>query len=129
MSKEDENNPDVIINTYKRMSTDCQAISSKISELQNEKDEHKLVIDLLGKLEPERKAFRLIGGVLTERTVGEVSPVVADNFEGIKKLIESLQTTLNTKDADRLKYKQKHGIMTQQEREITMKNKQLANKE
>ena len=73
MSAED-NNPDVIINTYKRMSTDCQAIASKVSELQTEKDEHRLVIDLLNNLENDRKAYRLIGGILCERTVGYVIP-------------------------------------------------------
>ena len=48
-----------------------------------EKDEHRLVIDALGKLEPERKAFRLIGGVLVEKNVGEVLPIVSQNFDGV----------------------------------------------
>jgi len=78
-----DNDPELILANYKKMSTDCQAIASKISELKNEADEHRLVIDLLKDLEPERKAFRLIGGVLVERTVGEFSPVVAENYTGV----------------------------------------------
>jgi hypothetical protein len=78
-----DNDPEVILATYKKLSTDCQAIASKISELKTEADEHRLVIDLLKDLEPERKAFRLIGGVLVERTVGEFSPVVAENYAGV----------------------------------------------
>jgi prefoldin subunit 2 len=49
-----------IIDTYKRMSNECSMIATKISELSIERDEHKLVIDTLKKLEPDRKAFRLV---------------------------------------------------------------------
>lgn len=77
------NDPEVILSTYKRMSSDCQAMAAKISELSMERDEHKLVIDTLTSLEPERRAFRLIGGVLVELTVGEVMPRVTENFEGV----------------------------------------------
>jgi prefoldin subunit 2 len=48
-----------------------------------ERDEHKLVVETLSKLEDERKAFRLIGGILVERTVGEVLPAVTQNFDGV----------------------------------------------
>lgn len=82
-----DNDPEVILNTYKKMSTDCQAIANKVSELKSEADEHRLVIDLLKDLEPERKAFRLIGGVLVERTVGEVGPVVAENHSGVSGVV------------------------------------------
>ncbi len=79
-----EDNPEFILGNYKRMAAECTQIATKISELNGEKDEHRLVIDLLAKLEPERKAFRLIGGVLVERTVGELKPVVEENFEGVR---------------------------------------------
>lgn len=49
-----------------------------------ERDEHKLVVDTLSKLESERKAFRLVGGILVERTVGEVLPIVNQNYEGVR---------------------------------------------
>lgn len=49
-----------------------------------ERDEHKLVVDTLSKLESERKAFRLVGGVLVERTVGDVLPAVSQNYEGVR---------------------------------------------
>ncbi len=78
-----EDNPEAILSQYKRMSSECTAIHTKIEELKMERDEHKLVIDLLANLEPERKAMRLIGGILVERTVGEVKPIVNENFEGV----------------------------------------------
>jgi hypothetical protein len=42
-------------------------------------------------LEPARKCFRLVGGVLVERTVAEVHPAVTSNKEKIKSVIESLR--------------------------------------
>jgi prefoldin subunit 2 len=41
------------------------------------------VITAIEKLEPERKCFRLVGGVLVERTVGEVLPAVRKNRDGV----------------------------------------------
>lgn len=60
-------------------------------QLSLERDEHKLVIDQLSTLEGDRKAFRLIGGVLVERTVGEVLPQVKQNHQGVS----GVNVTLN----------------------------------
>ena len=118
--------PQVILANYKEMTSTCQNLASKISELNLERDEHKLVIDTLSKLEPERKAFRLVGGVLVERTVKEVLPAVTQNYDGIKKVLEELEMSLKSKDTERKAYKEKHGIMTQEERERMMKQQQVA---
>lgn len=44
---------------------------------------HSLVLSTIEKLEPERKCFRLVGGVLVERTVGEVAPAVQRNRDWV----------------------------------------------
>eukprot|EP01031_Cornospumella_fuschlensis_P038307 gene38307-46550_t len=149
MSESD--NPEEILGNYKRMMAECQQIAAKIQELTVDRDEHKLVVETMSKLEAERKAFRLVGGVLVERTVGEVLPAVSQNYEGadayhdilarcnliliqyswqIVELLKKLDESLKTKDAERRAYKEKHGIMTQEEREAMLKNqnKHLTNK-
>ena len=41
--------------------------------------------DELRGLEPARRAFRLVGGVLAERTVEQVLPEVAANYESVSR--------------------------------------------
>ena len=49
-----------ILDTYKRMSSECSAILNKTRELTVERDAHRLVVHTLQKLETSRKAFRLV---------------------------------------------------------------------
>lgn len=45
---------------------------------------HSLVIDTLKEVDPSRKCFRLVGGVLVERTVKEVLPALENNKEQVR---------------------------------------------
>ena len=45
-----------------------------------------LVIDTLKEVDPSRKCFRLVGGVLVERTVKEVLPALETNKEQVKQM-------------------------------------------
>jgi len=44
----------------------------------------RLVIDTLKPLDPQRKCFRLVGGILVERTVTEVLPTLEKNHESVR---------------------------------------------
>lgn len=44
---------------------------------------HRVVEEILQPLDPDRRAFRLVGGVLVERTVKEVLPTVSTNRENV----------------------------------------------
>lgn len=54
----EDNDPQLILSTYKKMTAECQQLAQKIQELTLERDEHKLVIEQLSKLNDDRKAFR-----------------------------------------------------------------------
>ena len=44
------------------------------------------MLETLTPLEGERRCFRLVGGVLVERTVGEVAPAVTRNREALEEV-------------------------------------------
>ncbi|KAL9608189.1 MAG: hypothetical protein Q9167_006967 [Letrouitia subvulpina] len=50
----------------------------------------RLVLDTLKPLPESRKCFRMINGVLVERTVKDVMPALTTNSEGLKKVLEEL---------------------------------------
>ena len=79
-----------VINTFQTLRQEADQLFRKINELENEKAEHTLVIDAIKDLDPKRKCFRLIGGVLVERTVEEVLPAVQKNREGLSAVVEKL---------------------------------------
>lgn len=51
---------------------------------------HRLVLETLQPLQAERKCFRMINGVLMERTVKDVVPALKTNAEGLKTVLDDL---------------------------------------
>jgi len=80
-----------IIQQYKRLRSEQQALGSKIGELEIEAHEHSLVIQAIEKLDGSRRCYRLVGGVLVERTVAEVLPAVQKNRDQIRDIIKQLR--------------------------------------
>lgn len=52
--------------------------------------QHRLVLETLKPFPQDRKCFRMINGVLVERTVKDVMPALATNSEGLKKVLDDL---------------------------------------
>ncbi len=50
----------------------------------------RLVLETLGPMPPDRKCFRMINGVLVERTVEDVRPALVTNSDGLKKVLDDL---------------------------------------
>jgi len=61
---------------------------------------HRLVLETLEPLPVERKCFRMINGVLVERTVKDVVPALKTNSEGLKKVLEELMKQYRTKQSE-----------------------------
>jgi len=95
------------------MQSDLQNLARKIGELEQEADEHELVLTTLEEAlagEPDRKCFRLVGGVLVERTVKDVVPALQTNRDGIRKVMSNLTEQYKSKEEDFDTFKRDYGI-------------------
>lgn len=92
------------------MRSELNQLYSKINELEQELNEHQLVINAIQPLDPGRKCFRMIGGVLVERTVGEVLPAVNRNKEGLQEVITRLMEALDKKTKEFAAFEAKYKI-------------------
>lgn len=101
-------------NQYNNYKNSLQQIAQKIGEIEQESEEHKLVLETLTPLDGERKCFRLINGVLVERTVSDVVPLLQTNADGLKKVLEELVKTYKSKENELEKWKKKNKIQVVQ---------------
>lgn len=68
---------------YREIMAECQQLMQKIAELEVDRNEHILVEETLKPLDGSRRAYRLVGDVLVERSVKEVLPSVTTNKENV----------------------------------------------
>eukprot|EP00088_Acartia_fossae_P032758 TRINITY_DN33506_c0_g1_i1.p1 TRINITY_DN33506_c0_g1~~TRINITY_DN33506_c0_g1_i1.p1 ORF type:complete len:136 (+),score=48.40 TRINITY_DN33506_c0_g1_i1:40-447(+) len=99
-----------IVQGFNVMRNDQRQIASKTNELQQDLNEHNIVIETLEGVDADRKCFRMVGGVLVERTVKEVLPALVSNRDKMGKLIESLDKQLKDKGEEINGYMEKHNI-------------------
>eukprot|EP00271_Cylindrocystis_brebissonii_P008902 TRINITY_DN23427_c0_g1_i1.p1 TRINITY_DN23427_c0_g1~~TRINITY_DN23427_c0_g1_i1.p1 ORF type:complete len:153 (+),score=27.05 TRINITY_DN23427_c0_g1_i1:84-542(+) len=99
-----------VANRWNQLRSEIQQFHSKITELELELSEHSLVVNALEPMEPSRRCFRQIGGVLVERTVAEVLPAVKRNRQGIEEVIQRLTENLESKKKDLINLEQKYNI-------------------
>ncbi|KAK0190656.1 Prefoldin beta-like protein [Armillaria mellea] len=102
-----------ILQTFNRYQSDLRNLAGKIGELESEADEHGLVLITLNEAlteEPDRKCFRLIGGVLVERTVKDVVPALTMNRDGILQAVGNLAEQYKTKEKELDTFKELYKI-------------------
>ncbi|KAM6435385.1 death effector domain-containing protein isoform 3-T4 [Liasis olivaceus] len=99
-----------VVAGFNRLRQEQRGLASKAAELEMELNEHKLVIETLREVDPTRRCYRMVGGVLVERTVKEVLPALENNKEQINKIIETLSQQLQTKGRELNEFREKHNI-------------------
>merc|ERR1712021_235395 len=105
--------PEAVAAGLQSLRNEQRQMANKLSELQMDLNEHKLVIETLDKVDKDRRCFRLVGGVLVERKVGEVEPALIGNSSKLTKLIETLEKQLTEKGGEINGYIEKHNIQIQ----------------
>ncbi|EJK50541.1 hypothetical protein THAOC_30455 [Thalassiosira oceanica] len=97
-------NEQEVIGIYRQMNSELQSMVQSFTKFEMDRNEHRLVEETLEPMDPDRRAFRLVGGVLVERTIREVLPTVTEN----RKRMEAKQKDVS-------EWKAKYNIKTQEE--------------
>lgn len=79
---------------YKQLQQEAQVLVQKLIELEDEKRENELVIESISKLEDTRKCWRLVNGVLIEKTKVEVVPEMRVVINNLNSVINQITTSL-----------------------------------
>ncbi|KAE8350384.1 Prefoldin beta-like protein [Aspergillus coremiiformis] len=99
---------------YTNYKNTLQQMAQKIGDIEQEAEEHKLVIETLDPLPEERKCFRMVNGVLVERTIKDVLPTLKTNSDGLKQVLEELLKQYKAKQAELDSWKKKNNIQVVQ---------------
>ncbi|KAJ5178981.1 hypothetical protein N7492_002191 [Penicillium capsulatum] len=99
---------------YTTFKNTLQQLAQKIGDIEQEAEEHKLVIETLSPLPQERKCFRMVNGVLVERTVQDVLPLLKTNSDGLKSVLEDMLKQYKSKQAELDGWKKKNNIQVVQ---------------
>eukprot|EP00695_Tsukubamonas_globosa_P003025 TRINITY_DN436_c0_g1_i1.p2 TRINITY_DN436_c0_g1~~TRINITY_DN436_c0_g1_i1.p2 ORF type:complete len:132 (-),score=64.20 TRINITY_DN436_c0_g1_i1:54-404(-) len=103
-------NEQEVLQVFNRLRQDIQNLSTKIGELEVERSEHNLVIETITPLEPARTCYRLVGGTLVQRTVGEVLPAVQKNRDNLSEVLEQLTKSITEKESELAAFTAKYKI-------------------
>lgn len=79
-------------------------------DVEEEVRENQLVIETIKHLENERKCWRLVGGVLVERTLGEVMTSLLEAVESFVQTGTSLKTALKNKENQLLEFENSNNL-------------------
>ncbi|OIW35239.1 Prefoldin beta-like protein [Coniochaeta ligniaria NRRL 30616] len=99
---------------YSNYKNTLQQIAQKIGDVEQEAEEHKLVLETLDPLPEDRKCFRMINGVLVERTVKDVIPALKTNADGLKKVLDDLVKSYKLKQDELETWKKKNNVQVVQ---------------
>ena len=79
---------------YKQLQQETQVIIQKMMELEDEKRDNQLVMQTMGDVEDSRKCWRMVNGVLFEKTKADIIPelevAIKNNDVVTKQLGDSL---------------------------------------
>ncbi|KAK4909981.1 Cochaperone prefoldin complex subunit, partial [Elasticomyces elasticus] len=95
---------------YQNHKSTLQNLAQKVGEIEGEIEEHKLVLDTLKPLPEDRTCFRLINGVLVQRTVKEVLPALQANNDGLKQVLDGLMKQYKTRESEMERWKKENKV-------------------
>ena len=91
---------------YQILQQEVQALVSRLMEVDDERKEHQLVLESISKLEDDRKCWRLVHGVMFEKTKAEVVPELEGMIANLLQVAKQLNDGLHQKKMEMSKLEQ-----------------------
>lgn len=102
--------PQQIQLTYMRLKKEIGMLGAQIASIKADKNEHKSVIDVLEAQPKTKKAFQMIGSVLTESTVEQVLPNLQKQLENFERTITAMDSQHQKKYAELKEFTTKYQL-------------------
>ena len=104
-----------MIRRYQQTKNDYKQIVKTITNLEDIKKENLIVLNQIVKLNPDRRCFRLIRGVLVERTIEEAIKGIKDNVENrLSPSLKTLKEKMEIKEKDLIEFEKTVGYQRKQ---------------
>jgi len=87
-----------------------EGLAAAVIEREQDVEEHALVIKNLEGQDASKKAWRLVGDVMVERTVGEVLPDIMKNRDNLVAVAGNFRKQLESKQKEVLEFQEKYNI-------------------
>ncbi|ELP91582.1 prefoldin subunit, putative [Entamoeba invadens IP1] len=100
----------VVLTQLQQLKQDQNLLARQLADMDSTLKEHRVVLDVLAKVEPTRKCFRLVNGVMVERTASEIIPAVNKSIEQINQVMEQLNESIKSKTAEINKFMEHYKI-------------------
>ena len=112
---------------YQQLSSESQALISRLMEVEDEKRENELVLEQISKLEDDRKCWRLINGILFEKTKAQVVPELTAMIQNLGQVQKQINQTLMSLKQEMIQLEQAYSSIMEQAKKRN--NAQIAQQE
>ena len=90
---------DIVIK-FRQLQNEHNVLLERYLEICEDKREYELVTEAIKPLQQDRKCWRMVGGILIEKTVKLVQPELASQLENMMKVITSLEEAITRKSLE-----------------------------
>lgn len=95
---------------FQLLRQELKEIEAKEIQLEIDLQQHERVLETISKLAPERRAFRLVGEVLVQSTVGDIRPTLKEQIENLKEAVAQFKQNIDLKQKEIRKFQEDNKI-------------------
>lgn len=111
-----------IVEKFQRMREQQQEIAAQMHNIDEDRREHKRVMEVLKDMDPSRKCYRLVGeSTLVEYKVGDVLDILGGSLQNLDRGYDTMQEQLINKGKELNEYREKNNIRLVTEKELELR--------